>query len=562
METELENELKFKSQDSTWLSAFCTRYKYFVSSWEKKNNLVDIARDATHYLMNGEKGGVLVVPESVYDSFKYVYSKDLQENRRHYVSERRTPVFRFLADLDFMGPRVLTNNEIIAYVALVQTVLKRFYPETSKQPQIFDAIILTTEPGDKKHLCKTGIHVVMPYLLVTSEQCLTMRLSIVAELYKVYGSSERQGWNTWEDIVDRSVYVSNGLRMPGSRKMVVCHVCKKKRQEQVTCIHCGGSGREDVGRVYTPTIYLDSEGYVDEEKLKQVQDVYMMVRLCSIRVSSEHQTPDDYCVPVGAPTHASNEEQVPEDEYTVYDLKYMPKRAANRKSTSGTQPDTFDLDKRGENKVRDKIYLDMNSLEVVKTQEYVRTLYPEYKDVLVRNMFTNAARKFYIVTTKGYGSQICQNLMPGYRHSNTIYFLITPNGVRQKCWCDKDDTDNRRYGSCKKFQSSLTPLSKDLMELLFKARVKSNPLHQAVYTQDKEEIYKGSLFQNGSRLFTKLFESPQKKENEEFVDTHYQYCKEQTYSTTDLVPYDDNVEKCSQDLILPEEPPCKKKKQE
>lgn len=554
--TKYVQALRSKDRTTSWLTAFCVKKGYFVSSWEKANK-VDVARDATHYLLNGEKGGVLVVPEDVYDVFKYMYAKDLEENAPHYLSERRTAVFKFLADLDFVGPHVLSEKEIVAYVSLVQNVLKRFYPETSKKPSYFDAVVLTTEPGKKGDHFKTGIHVVMPYLLVTSEQCLTMRLSVIAELYQEYGSIDRVGWNTWEDIVDRSVYVSNGLRMPGSRKMTTCSGCKKKRESQKNCIQCNGTGRQDVGRVYWPSIYLDSEGFVDDQKLRQLQNVFEMVKLCSIRVNSSHSCMSDFTVPDGAPTHASSEEYFNEKEYGVYDLQYMPRRPVvpeghPRYTTAAGTEDTFVPDKSGQKKIREKIYLDNNSTEVLKTQEYVRTLAPEYKNILIRRMFTNANRKFFIATTKGYGSQICQNLEPGYRHNNTIYFYITPSGVCQRCWCDKDDVENRRYGSCKKFSSAIRPLTQELVVLLFKDKHRGNPLINPVvcrtYREDPD-VYRGNVLKNDKRLMEKHHEGPRKNDVFEFVEQHYQFCKSQDYSDS-LPSFDKNILKCRDQLVV------------
>ena len=80
---------------------------------------------------------------------------------------------------------------------------------------------------------KTGIHLVMPNLPVTQKECLDMRLAIIAELELL--GNDMIGWNSWEDIFDECVYQDNGLRMPGSHKIMKCDSCQRDPIKKKGC---------------------------------------------------------------------------------------------------------------------------------------------------------------------------------------------------------------------------------------------------------------------------------------------------------------------------------------
>ena len=231
---------------------FCNKESIFARQ-RKGHNLGESVDDATHYMMDGKGGGVLVVPNILHQQFLMKYAQDLQKGVVHYLIERRTPLFRWMIDLDFYGPRMLKSSEILGITRKIQVTVQSFYPDVTGMTSancFFDIVVLTTEPGKKPSgEIKTGLHLVMPNLPVTQQECLDMRVTIVAELELLGKDLTKSrifenmvGWNCWQDIVDECVYKSNGLRMPGSHKTIQCPVCNRDSIRKKSCDHCGMLG--------------------------------------------------------------------------------------------------------------------------------------------------------------------------------------------------------------------------------------------------------------------------------------------------------------------------------
>ena len=74
----------------------------------------------------------------------------------------------------------------------------------------------------------------------------------------------------------------------------------------------------------------------------------------------------------------------------------------------------------------------------------------------------------------------------GRCHSSSgIYFVITPNGLYQKCHCIKDTMAGRKHGFCHSFKSHVLPNGYGLWKLplviknhLFPEKKKENPIQK------------------------------------------------------------------------------------
>lgn len=65
-------------------------------------------------------------------------------------------------------------------------------------------------------------------------------------------------------------------------------------------------------------------------------------------------------------------------------------------------------------------------------------------------------------------SRYCLNL--GRCHnSNNVFFVLTPDGICQHCFCRCETTEGRRHGLCKNFRSEVWPVPREALEAFFGA---------------------------------------------------------------------------------------------
>lgn len=63
-------------------------------------------------------------------------------------------------------------------------------------------------------------------------------------------------------------------------------------------------------------------------------------------------------------------------------------------------------------------------------------------------------------------SQYCQNL--GRRHnSNNVFFVLTPEGICQHCFCRCETVEGRKHGLCKNFRSDVWPVPREVVAAFF-----------------------------------------------------------------------------------------------
>ncbi len=103
---------------------------------------------------------------------------------------------------------------------------------------------------------------------------------------------------------------------------------------------------------------------------------------------------------------------------------------------------------------------------------------PEYKP----QKFTGLFRTPHTVMLRS-TSHFCRNLGRAHK-SNTVYFVVSTDGVRQKCFCRCETTDERKYGMCKDYESELFDLSKEAIETLLAAAAAAAPLRGTLVDQN------------------------------------------------------------------------------
>ena len=63
--------------------------KYFIKISDTKEKKAE----ATHFLLDG---GIWKIPLGEYQSFLQLLAKDLNAGEKHYISENKTPIFKFI----------------------------------------------------------------------------------------------------------------------------------------------------------------------------------------------------------------------------------------------------------------------------------------------------------------------------------------------------------------------------------------------------------------------------------------------------------------------------------
>lgn len=233
----------------------------FVLESAKKQQRGAAAGEVSHYLMSGGRWNI---PVEYNDEFMWHYAVSMFQDHAWAVVERRTEYFRFHVDMDFAQAQEVTQFELRRYVVVVQEVLRKFFFDSSND--YFECVVSaapTKAIPSKDPLIpdtvKTGYHIIWPHLWVTEQQALDVRASVLVYLARTHGYRVPPTQNMWEDVVDESIYINNGLRMIGATKWSACKCKRKKGETGPRCVDCGGKGVVCENRPYYVTALWDSE---------------------------------------------------------------------------------------------------------------------------------------------------------------------------------------------------------------------------------------------------------------------------------------------------------------
>jgi hypothetical protein len=496
------------------LNQFMNRMDQQIKSWDSKGKI------ATHVTMNNGRFHVADKDEA---EFLRWYAQTVSEHKRVWFVEQLTPIFRYFVDLDFAQLVGIPERAMQATAKLVQRVLLRFYPSLQsneivkvstesgsvkmKNDEVLRAIVCTTNykfinaKDGKPEMVKTGVHILWPNVYLTRDDALDIRESIVVELEKEFGK-RLHPLNSWQDVVDSSVYGSgnfgtkgSGLRMVGSRKTDTCNVCKGRKkikdEGDRKCPTCDGNGRLDTGRPYFPLCVLNSFGERDRlaEELYRT-NIHALVLHTKVRTLFESR-----------PSFP---------EFMV------PDRVARQLGTTGT--------KRGRNSqaLKDSIAgivkpvdaslkkstacdLNNSTLEWDLISNFVRaSMQMKYKDVMVSKITTNAKKSQYIVHVSGDGCRYCHNIKREHT-SNRIYFVIDVTGIAQRCHDGATEaTPEMLYGLCKNYVGIFDRMPRDLVAQLFPSGAAAKNLPAAApENSEEDENDDEDVFDTGMRRINK-----------------------------------------------------------
>lgn len=439
----------------------------------------------THLIMTGCGGGGMCLGNSkdLNDQFLDAYALDIKYGRVHYIVEKRTPVFKFYADFDIKRKAPMAEESIIELVSDLVHCAKRFYPPTTAASR-FDVVVLgAIDVG------KIGLHPIFPNLYVDDAQAITIRDYCVAYLITKYGDMSGIQ-NSWEDVVDQSVYGANGLRMIRSHKPGTCPVCDGKNKEK--CDLCLYYGKVDIGRSYNPMFYL-RDGKVHEQytnaikgSLDTVVDIdgvkRKVIELCSIRSFVAEPSSEFSMNGNSMPRYvAEDDPQVTLQPRTTKFRNSAPKQIFREIETKEGTHRVSQEEYETISRIRGRQYISPNSESFREIQNFIHSkpFFSQYRQVVVHDVFTNEKKSYYQVNVQGEGSKVCMNFRKQSHNSNRIYFYITPEAIYQKCYCRCETTENRRKGKCKDFRSKGIALPSKLTSLLFpKSNSKLGNLHK------------------------------------------------------------------------------------
>jgi hypothetical protein len=174
------------------------------------------ASKATHYSMCGGPYGKVLIKHDNLDSWLEELGLQLQHKKPMFWAEKKTqPVFKLFVDLDISTR--LPDVPIIDIAKVLHTQVIDYF--TGETPA---ALVATSTNPDKP-----GCHITWGNIYVDSMTALAMRdrwIQMCEKAWpKVAQTKEEAAKNiqsTWSDIVDKSVYTSNGLRMLWCQKNV------------------------------------------------------------------------------------------------------------------------------------------------------------------------------------------------------------------------------------------------------------------------------------------------------------------------------------------------------
>jgi hypothetical protein len=374
--------------------------KFFIKTTDSK----DRKALATHFLLDG---GIWCIPKERYSDFLHLLAIDLQNNEKHYICENRTDVFKFICDIDMFEESVITIEQISKVVEVINGIVSEYYGD-------FKVIICGADTKTVKineiDMVKSGFHLVWPDIWITVETAKKMRILFIEKLITIFG--ERESYNTWEDVVDLSVYEDNGLRMVGCRKMAICKSCKNKKEFRETCETCEFTGKKDENRMYSPKAVV---GPCEKSYFTSILNYHVMLNQTSIY----------------------NYTGVPETPL-LKECEVVLKEKKKKKISSSEDEVTLKI----EAFIKRNYKQTHNKIKIVKVTKNENCYYAEPDDNFCINVNRNHT-------------------------SSGVYFQITQNGICQRCYCKKETLDNRSNGMCKHFASPEIPLTKVLQILLF-----------------------------------------------------------------------------------------------
>lgn len=365
----------------------------------------------THTLYSG---GTFYVDDESYNEFLKMFSFEIENNKDEIltINEKGTDIFKLYQDLDYEMDHEMTDDEIYEHVKYMQECIKLFYQDYIKQLSeddekiIFSAYILSSPTKELKNgKIKNGYHIIWPFIRVDRDKALFMYHYIVRSLYNKFGiimEHKKSEFGGWENALDEMVYQRNALRMPFAYKTIGC--CYDKE-----CEKCKGKNKIIEKRSYKLKFIIDGKGTMEYKNLS----ILKVLKLCSIRLAKNKQIITPMWKNISQLTYMDiyREKNVTSDINLTYEWKQL-----------------------------------LNGIRNTKVYQSI-----SIKSKIKKKIFSNGSKCFFI-NVDGKGSKFCHNVMRCHTTAG-IYFMVTINGVYQKCYCPCKTHHNRKDNiPCSKYK--------------------------------------------------------------------------------------------------------------
>lgn len=377
-----------------------------LTNWFYTTNQIinkDSNTKPTHLLLDG---GRVKIKNELLSTFYKLYAECVDNKVPLHIVEHKTEVFKFFSDLDFINHEPMSKEELIKIVHTIQDALYYMFGKNH------NVIVCTTNEKivvkDSTNYIKQGVHLHWPKLFVNVQNSLLVRYLIIHKLKTTFG--ERDPINTWDDVVDLTVYKNNGIRMVGSSK------CSYDRSG-------GKTELIDDKRIYKPEFIIDSHNQIlDQELNKLLSDTHNMIVETSIQLTSGELT-------------------------EIVNIPEFLKQPKNDECEECEEP----LSKR----------ISSNSIIYQEIVRFFKIHVKNYSADDIKKIL-NFDDKVYIILTK---SKYCQNIERSH-NSCQIYFKLSKDGICQKCHCICNTMVGRKYGYCKDYSSEFIKCTDHLLKLL------------------------------------------------------------------------------------------------
>lgn len=479
--------------------------KWNIKKWANKKGWQLSGRDATHLLLDK---GKLHVPMHNHDEFIGEIGRHLDNGIKNFITERRTPIFNMHADLDIYQPsdEEMTPERFEEWAREIQSVIMDFFHEANESYNhvVKDrlsgrsfhrlSMLVCTAPSkhdvekNKKMWTKTGVHLVWPWIHVTTDQAEMIRAAWVQHFQKRFGF--RGGHNPWEDVFDNCVYRGNGLRMVGSDKMEPCPACKKKRSPSGFCpigMCDGENGHYEENRIYRVTSAYDGEG-VPCPKLLRVATSQgaLEIGLTSIRTTAVRTSPMKLPKWFTSIFYMDDKEK----HKRIYDP--TPTERKRKRDALGQMEDNIigamelGITKAPKLPKKDKRMVLLQKWLRDADQPHAFRVPDPYRKTQIVDMVrlgSSSRSCYYLARTD---SSFCLNKRDEHNR-NGIYFLINTGGLYQKCFCRCETTEGRAKGRCRDWHSYPIQLPMNVRKAFF-------PEYHARMTEASEMCFREDLY--------------------------------------------------------------------
>lgn len=472
-------------------------------NWLKENNCLyekNSNKERTHLALSG---GCYSVSHGLYNDFLKKMAEIFDNNEKLYISENRTDIFKYIIDIDYESEEELEEEKIYNILKIIYNVISDFTDNVNKS-------MIVVKPEDiKKKLnsndelvYKTGIHIYFNDIYINSDISILLRSAIIQKLKLSF--NKRPSTNTWEDIIDISIYKGAGLRMVLNNKTILCS-CKGKDKKNGCALNCN-YGKFDGGRPYI--FYKEYDN--DFNEVNKNYSIYELLKNTSIRTD---------LIKPNLNIKMPYPDWFNENEY-LYSHKCIQKKP-KKKYTSKNFLNSYDK--------KIKSVIDINSIVYNMIKEIIK-MYLDNKgipanildnfEIIKISEYTERNKRNFLICTN---FKYCLNVNREHQ-SNNVYFLIThTKNIYQKC---HSESINSSENICSKQKILLgkcgSLLNKYLFDDFYYSQInnmKAPPIKKSLEQVLNELYNKKELTDKEIKLFqTTVYEKFGDKEVNKLID--------------------------------------------